>query len=193
MAGSARIRARRDASAIERTLAALAHSADTLRDASAPHASVLPVIIEAVRARATVGEISDTLARRVGRLIGRFDSLWLRSLLSYGRKCRPMSTGAPTGTRSRSSIANDQRSWIELAVPGVRPRRGPNRLGGRWSSVQGVRVLHHRLRQGRQEGRARGSEAHGQERHLVRGTRVRRVWQQRGDRCVSHSWVVGPG
>ncbi len=60
------VRARRDASAIDRTLAALANSADALRDASAPHAAVLPAIVEAVRARATVGEISDTLARAWG-------------------------------------------------------------------------------------------------------------------------------
>ncbi len=60
------IRARRDPVAIDRSLAALAHSADGLRDASAPHAAVLPVIVEAVRARATVGEISDTLARAWG-------------------------------------------------------------------------------------------------------------------------------
>jgi len=50
-------RRRRDARAVERALGALETAA---RDAAAP---LLPAIVEAVRARATVGEISDVLRK----------------------------------------------------------------------------------------------------------------------------------
>ena len=61
------LRARRDAVAVERALAALGEAAGTFADAAgAPRAELMPLVIDAVRARATVGEISDTLAARWG-------------------------------------------------------------------------------------------------------------------------------
>lgn len=49
------VRARRDASAVQRTLSALVAAAST------PDARLMPLILDCVRARATVGEISDAL------------------------------------------------------------------------------------------------------------------------------------
>jgi methylmalonyl-CoA mutase N-terminal domain/subunit len=63
-------RAQRDGAAVARSLAALGEAATAYGtprgegDASRPH--LMPLIIEAVRARATVGEIADTLAARWG-------------------------------------------------------------------------------------------------------------------------------
>jgi methylmalonyl-CoA mutase, N-terminal domain len=57
-----RVRKKRDGSTVERALGAL-------RDASTPgsaHPQLMPLIVEAVRARATVGEISETLAANWG-------------------------------------------------------------------------------------------------------------------------------
>jgi methylmalonyl-CoA mutase N-terminal domain/subunit len=57
-----RVRQVRDASKVSRAL-------DALRDASAPASTrpqLMPLIVEAVRARATVGEISETLAANWG-------------------------------------------------------------------------------------------------------------------------------
>jgi methylmalonyl-CoA mutase N-terminal domain/subunit len=59
IAGLARIRARRDAALLEARLAAL-------DGAAGGAANLMPFILEAVRAYATVGEISDTLRRRFG-------------------------------------------------------------------------------------------------------------------------------
>ncbi len=56
------VRAHRDQSAVDRALSALAQTARAMLDDSVSHDTVLPVVIDAVRARATVGEISDTLA-----------------------------------------------------------------------------------------------------------------------------------
>jgi methylmalonyl-CoA mutase N-terminal domain/subunit len=64
------VRTRRPADAAHRTLAALgdaaAAMADGLRD-GAPVVPLMPLIIDAVRARASVGEIADTLAAKWGR------------------------------------------------------------------------------------------------------------------------------
>ncbi|MFL5577129.1 MAG: methylmalonyl-CoA mutase [Gemmatimonadaceae bacterium] len=58
----AAVRAARDGAAVERALAALRDAAATFADDGvAPRAELMPLIIDAVRARATVGEISDTL------------------------------------------------------------------------------------------------------------------------------------
>jgi methylmalonyl-CoA mutase, N-terminal domain len=57
-----RVREKRDAAAVKRALGAL-------RDASAPASTrpqLMPLIVDAVRARATVGEISETLASNWG-------------------------------------------------------------------------------------------------------------------------------
>jgi methylmalonyl-CoA mutase N-terminal domain/subunit len=64
----AAVRARRDARAVERGLAALADAARGVvasRDGDVP--PMMPLIIDAVRARATVGEISGTFADTWGR------------------------------------------------------------------------------------------------------------------------------
>jgi len=65
----AAVRARRDGAAVERALAALgeaaaAYGGEGLSPEQRPH--LMPLIIDAVRARASVGEISDTLAARWG-------------------------------------------------------------------------------------------------------------------------------
>ncbi|HEX5579973.1 MAG TPA: methylmalonyl-CoA mutase family protein [Gemmatimonadaceae bacterium] len=64
----AELRARRDAAAVERALAALGEAARGYgtrgADADRPH--LMPLIVDAVRARATVGEIADVLAARWG-------------------------------------------------------------------------------------------------------------------------------
>jgi len=64
----AEVRARRDGGAVERALAALREaSASYVEDGgSAPRAELMPLIVQAVRARASVGEISDTLAQAWG-------------------------------------------------------------------------------------------------------------------------------
>jgi methylmalonyl-CoA mutase N-terminal domain/subunit len=61
------LRARRDAIAVERALAALGDGAATfVAEDGAARAQLMPLVIDAVRARATVGEISDTLGARWG-------------------------------------------------------------------------------------------------------------------------------
>ena len=58
----AALRAARDGAAVERALAALAVAAPAYASENeAPRAPLMPLIIDAVRARATVGEIADTL------------------------------------------------------------------------------------------------------------------------------------
>jgi methylmalonyl-CoA mutase N-terminal domain/subunit len=62
-------RQRRDGSAVKRTLAALSDAARGYRDDAPPGARgpIVPAIVDAVRARATVGEISDTLSAVWGK------------------------------------------------------------------------------------------------------------------------------
>jgi methylmalonyl-CoA mutase, N-terminal domain len=60
------IRARRDGAAVERTLAAVGHAAAAIDDRKGAHQPLVPLIIDAVRARASVGEISDACARAWG-------------------------------------------------------------------------------------------------------------------------------
>jgi methylmalonyl-CoA mutase N-terminal domain/subunit len=63
----ARVRAGRDRAAVERALAALRVAAATYTgDGGAPRAELMPLVIDAVRARATVGEISGTLGAAWG-------------------------------------------------------------------------------------------------------------------------------
>jgi methylmalonyl-CoA mutase N-terminal domain/subunit len=63
----AELRARRDDAAVRRTLAALGEAAASYAVASGtPRAALMPRIVDAVRARATVGEISDVLRDRWG-------------------------------------------------------------------------------------------------------------------------------
>lgn len=57
----ARVKSTRDAAAVKRALAAIAAAAPTYAQPRAAREPLLPLIIDAVRARATVGEISDTL------------------------------------------------------------------------------------------------------------------------------------
>jgi methylmalonyl-CoA mutase, N-terminal domain len=65
------VRRRRDGASVERALAALgeaarAYAGDADGEGSArPH--LMPLIVDAVRARASVGEISETLAAVWGR------------------------------------------------------------------------------------------------------------------------------
>jgi methylmalonyl-CoA mutase N-terminal domain/subunit len=59
------IRGGRDAARVERALAALGRAAATL-EAAGQHPPIVPLIVDAVRARASVGEISDTCARAWG-------------------------------------------------------------------------------------------------------------------------------
>ena len=68
------VRASRDAVAVERALAALGDAAagygggpDDATGGGAERAPLMPLIIDAVRVRATVGEIADTLGARWGR------------------------------------------------------------------------------------------------------------------------------
>ena len=68
------VRAGRDTAAVERALAALGHAAagygrgpDAATGGGAERTPLMPLIIDAVRARATVGEIADTLGERWGR------------------------------------------------------------------------------------------------------------------------------
>jgi methylmalonyl-CoA mutase N-terminal domain/subunit len=63
----AEVRRRRDGAAVERALAAISDAASAYVDEARrdrPH--LMPLIIDAVRARATVGEISDALAKPWG-------------------------------------------------------------------------------------------------------------------------------
>jgi methylmalonyl-CoA mutase N-terminal domain/subunit len=61
------VRARRDAKAVQSALSALGDAAATYADASGMvRAEVMPRIVDAVRARASVGEISDVLRARWG-------------------------------------------------------------------------------------------------------------------------------
>ena len=62
----AEARARRAGEAVERALAAVGESAAAYADPHGARAELMPLIIDAVRARATVGEISDTLSARWG-------------------------------------------------------------------------------------------------------------------------------
>jgi methylmalonyl-CoA mutase N-terminal domain/subunit len=63
----AETRARRDAGRVTAALDALRTAADDYsRDEAAGRAPMMPLIVEAVRARASVGEISDTLRERWG-------------------------------------------------------------------------------------------------------------------------------
>jgi methylmalonyl-CoA mutase N-terminal domain/subunit len=55
------VRAKRDSSAVQRTLATLRDASRPYLSAAAEHPPLMPLIIDAVRARATVGEIADTL------------------------------------------------------------------------------------------------------------------------------------
>jgi methylmalonyl-CoA mutase N-terminal domain/subunit len=64
----AEVRARRDGAAVERALAALGEAARPYADpAATARPALMPLIIDAVRLRASVGEISDTLADVWGR------------------------------------------------------------------------------------------------------------------------------
>jgi len=63
----AEVRRRRDGAAVERALAALRTAAAPYAEAGAARAHLMPLIIDAVRARASVGEISDTFADVWGR------------------------------------------------------------------------------------------------------------------------------
>ncbi len=58
----------RDAKAHRSALATLASAAETVKEGKAP-ASLMPLVLDAVRARASVGEISDTLAQEWGRYV----------------------------------------------------------------------------------------------------------------------------
>jgi methylmalonyl-CoA mutase N-terminal domain/subunit len=61
------VRARRDGRAVQGALSALGDAAATYADASGKaRAELMPCIVDAVRARASVGEISDVLRERWG-------------------------------------------------------------------------------------------------------------------------------
>ena len=61
------VRSGRDASAVQAALAALAAAAQGFGEsAGSPHAQLMPLIVNAVRARASVGEISDVLSASWG-------------------------------------------------------------------------------------------------------------------------------
>jgi methylmalonyl-CoA mutase N-terminal domain/subunit len=60
------VRRRRDAAAVSRSLAALSDAARAVCDDDARRPPLVPLIVDAVRARASVGEISDTLGRAWG-------------------------------------------------------------------------------------------------------------------------------
>ena len=63
----AEVRARRDAAAVRATLHALRDAAgDYVQPTAANRTPLMPLIVDAVRARATVGEISDCLRERWG-------------------------------------------------------------------------------------------------------------------------------
>ncbi len=58
-----RVRAARDAARLAQALAALAAAAEAYNSASVARAPLMPLLIDAVRARASVGEISETFVR----------------------------------------------------------------------------------------------------------------------------------
>jgi methylmalonyl-CoA mutase N-terminal domain/subunit len=60
------VRAARDAGAVAGTLSALGPAARAITGAAGPRAPLMPLIIDAVRARASVGEISDALGAEWG-------------------------------------------------------------------------------------------------------------------------------
>jgi methylmalonyl-CoA mutase N-terminal domain/subunit len=61
------VRARRDDGAVQSALSALGEAAATYADASGKaRAELMPRIVDSVRARASVGEISDVLRERWG-------------------------------------------------------------------------------------------------------------------------------
>jgi methylmalonyl-CoA mutase N-terminal domain/subunit len=66
VAALAAARSGRDGGAVERALAALGDAAAPYALEATPATSLMPLIVDAVRARATVGEISDTLSGRWG-------------------------------------------------------------------------------------------------------------------------------
>jgi methylmalonyl-CoA mutase N-terminal domain/subunit len=61
------VRRRRDGAAVERALAVLGEAARPYAEAGAAREPLMPLVIDAVRARASVGEISDTFAAVWGR------------------------------------------------------------------------------------------------------------------------------
>ena len=63
----AKVRGARDAGAHAAALAALANAAKAVKEGKA--AALMPLVIDAVRARASVGEISDTLAAAWGKYV----------------------------------------------------------------------------------------------------------------------------
>ena len=67
VASLAEVRRRRDGAAVERALAAVAEAARPYATPGAARGPLMPLIIDAVRARASVGEISDALAGVWGR------------------------------------------------------------------------------------------------------------------------------
>ncbi len=60
------IRAARDAELVDKALAALARAAEPIASGARPDAPLMPLIIDAARVRATVGEIAGTLAGKWG-------------------------------------------------------------------------------------------------------------------------------
>ena len=63
----AEVRRQRDGAAVERALAALRTAATPYASVGAARPALMPLLIDAVRARASVGEIADTLAEVWGR------------------------------------------------------------------------------------------------------------------------------
>jgi methylmalonyl-CoA mutase, N-terminal domain len=63
----AEVRRRRDGAAVERSLAALREAAVPYATPGAARTPLMPLVVDAVRARASVGEIADTLAAVWGR------------------------------------------------------------------------------------------------------------------------------
>jgi len=68
VAGLRRVKANRDQTEVARTLGVIAAAAlSYLGNADAARTALMPLIIDAVRARASVGEIGDTLEQVWGR------------------------------------------------------------------------------------------------------------------------------
>jgi methylmalonyl-CoA mutase N-terminal domain/subunit len=67
VAGLAAVRRARDGAAVERALAALRDAAAPYAEPGAARAALMPLIVDAVRARASVGEIADIFAAVWGR------------------------------------------------------------------------------------------------------------------------------
>jgi methylmalonyl-CoA mutase N-terminal domain/subunit len=61
------VRRARDGAAVERAVAALREAARPYAEPGAARVPLMPLIVDAVRARASVGEISDALAEVWGR------------------------------------------------------------------------------------------------------------------------------